>query len=350
MKKVSVMILNYKQKELTVNCVKSVIAQGYKNLEIIVIDNGSNDGSFELFKKTFGNNSRIKLVALKENTGYTGGNNEGYKHATGEYVVILNNDTIVAKNWLSELIAALESGEKVAMATSIVINVPSLKNLSQYKQQVENRIPWTTTLLCYWSRLKVVSRFMKTFAVHGGSFIFKRKLFKTLFDNDYFAYSEETKLSWQTRLKGYDVIIARDSIFYHQEGTVKKSNKSFSKYFTFLGERNRVLNLLTFYSGFNLIRLFPLFLINVLLLNLSEIRKMPFRLKSYFWLLFHPGFVLKKRKEVQRQRKVSDKEIFSVMGYKLIEEPEKGISKWLLKVINYFFKIYCKILFIRTMD
>lgn len=350
MAKVSVIILNYKQKELTVNCVKSVLAQDYRDFDIILVDNASKDGSVELFRREFGKNKMIRIIESRENTGYTGGNNLGYRYAKGKYIVVLNNDTIVDKKWLVGLIEALESEKNTAMATSVVINVPSLDDLSQYKRQVENRKMWTTTLLGYPAELKTRERFEKTFAVHGGSFIFRRDIIKNLFDPDYFIYAEETKLSWLTRLRGYEIVQARDSIFYHLTNVVKKSDKKFNRHFTFLGERNRVLNMLTFYSPINILRIFPLLLINIIILNIFEIRKLPYRFRSYFWLIFHPGFVSKKRKEAQLQRKVGDGRIIRHMSGKLYQEPEKGVSRIFLKIINSIFFGYCFLTGIRVME
>ena len=352
MTKVSIIILNYKQKELTVNCVKSVLSQEYKDFEIILVDNASQDGSVELFKKEFGSNKKIKIIESKENTGYTGGNNLGYKYCRGKYVVVLNNDTIVDKKWLTELVRGLESRKNIAMATSVVLNVPSLENLSQYKKQLEERKMWTTTLLGYPAVLNRSGRFEKTFAVHGGSFIFKREIVKKLFDPDYFIYAEETKLSWLTRLRGYDIVQARDSIFYHLTNIVKKSSGKFSKHFTFLGERNRILNYFTFYSPLNMIRIFPLLLINVIILNIFEIRKLPWRFKSYFWILFHLGFLSKKRREAQGQRKVNDKEIIKYMGGKLsgtlYKETDSKITTNAVRVVNALFKAYCFLVGLKT--
>src|SRR3990172_12049858 len=121
MAKVSVIILSYKQKELTVNCIKSVLAQDYADIDIILVDNASQDGSVELFKKEFGKNKKIRIVESRENTGYTGGNNLGQKFAKGNYMVVLNNDAIVDRKWLSELVKAIESDDKIGAVSSHVI-------------------------------------------------------------------------------------------------------------------------------------------------------------------------------------------------------------------------------------
>ena len=102
---VSVIVLNYNAGELLLNCIKSLKNSIYKNLEIIVVDNVSSDGSQMKCKEIF---SDIKLIENKKNLGYCGGNNVGIKNAKGEFITILNPDTIVEANWVNELIVAYE--------------------------------------------------------------------------------------------------------------------------------------------------------------------------------------------------------------------------------------------------
>ena len=102
---VSVIVLNYNAGELLLNCIKSLKNSIYKNLEIIVVDNVSSDGSQIKCKEIFPD---IKLIENKKNLGYCGGNNVGIKNAKGEFITILNPDTIVEANWVNELIVAYE--------------------------------------------------------------------------------------------------------------------------------------------------------------------------------------------------------------------------------------------------
>ena len=350
MAEVSIIILNYKQKELTVNCVKSVLAQKYKDFEIILVENGSEDGSYGFLKKKFSQNEKIKVLEIKKNRGYAGGNNYGYKYAKGRFVVCLSNDTLVDKNWLVELVKAIKSGENVAIAVSAIVYVAELKNVSRYKNEIKNREVSTGNLLSYAVKISNKGRYIKTSAVAGASFIIKRKLFKSLFDEDYFVYCEDIKLGLMTIMRGYDVIFAPDSYFFHLGCVVKKTSKKINKHYTFLGERNRILNVLTFYSWHNLIRIFPLLIVNIILLNLSKLREMPYRLKSYFWIIGHPGFVSRKRREVHKQRKIKDKELIKLSSGKLYEEPEKGISRYALKAINWIFLGYCFLVVLRVRE
>ena len=100
---VSIIILNYNAGELLLNCVESVFKINYNNIEVIVVDNASKDHSHLKCKEKF---DKIHLIENKENFGYCEGNNVGIRQAKGDFVVILNPDTIVEPNWLVELFNA----------------------------------------------------------------------------------------------------------------------------------------------------------------------------------------------------------------------------------------------------
>ena len=100
---VSVIVLNYNAGELLLNCIESIKKSAYKNLEIIVVDNISTDKSQKICKEKYPD---IKLIQNDENFGYCEGNNIGIREAEGDYIIILNPDTIVESNWIEELISA----------------------------------------------------------------------------------------------------------------------------------------------------------------------------------------------------------------------------------------------------
>ena len=117
---VSIIVLNYNAGELLLNCINSLKKSTYSNLEIIIVDNISSDGSQEKCKNKFPD---IKLIQNKNNLGYCGGNNVGIQHASGEFIVILNPDTIVEPNWINELISAYnEFGEGLYQPKILSLN------------------------------------------------------------------------------------------------------------------------------------------------------------------------------------------------------------------------------------
>ncbi len=100
--KVSVIIVTYNHRKYIGQCLESVIEQ--KPYEVVVVDNGS-DGTAEYVIRNF---PSVKVIKPEKNLGYAGGNNLGVRHARGEYIVILNPDTVVEKGWLEELVKPLE--------------------------------------------------------------------------------------------------------------------------------------------------------------------------------------------------------------------------------------------------
>ena len=107
-KKVAIIIVNWNGLKFLNDCLSAVYMQTYQNFDVYFVDNGSTDNSLNFIKENF---SKVKIVQLKNNTGFAKGNNEGIKEAFKdvdvEYVVCLNNDTIVDKNWLYGLVSSL---------------------------------------------------------------------------------------------------------------------------------------------------------------------------------------------------------------------------------------------------
>lgn len=99
-KLISIMLLTWNAKEITADCLESIKKQTFKDYEVILIDNASEDDSSKYLKKKF---PFVKIVQNKENLGYAGGHNSGIKKAIGDYFLILNNDVVLAENFLEEM-------------------------------------------------------------------------------------------------------------------------------------------------------------------------------------------------------------------------------------------------------
>lgn len=341
----SVIILNWNQPELTINCVNSVLKQGYDDFEIILVDNDSKDDSVKRFKSNFGNNPIIKIIANSENTGYTGGNNLGLRNAEGEYIIVLNNDTIVEKNWLSELVGTLKSEPNLGAAMSHVLeaNKKDLDYTDRY---------FTTNIFGRGILKPAKGKLVDVFMASGCSFAIKRKDIKQLFPPEYFIYAEDTHLSWLLRIQGDSIKANKESIVHHHHNVTKKSSSQVFSRFTFLGERNRLINILTFNQPWTLARIMPLLAIDVALVNAFEPGKILMRGKSYLWLLTHPRYLLNKRKELALRRKVPDSEILKIMSCKFHEEElvKSSFQKKLLKALNAFSRFYCGIVGLKTIE
>src|SRR3989339_346256 len=155
---VYILILNWNGKEDTLECLSSLKKIDYPNYKTIVIDNGSTDDSVKIINKKY---PKIKIIENKKNLGYAEGNNVGIRYALknkADYVLILNNDTIVDKKFLTELVKVGESNEKVGIVGP---------NVYCYFFQAEDGIrDWSVTgvqtcALPILARLKKVSEFLR---------------------------------------------------------------------------------------------------------------------------------------------------------------------------------------------
>jgi hypothetical protein len=341
----SVIILNYKAGDVAIQCARSVLkSKGYADFEILLVDNGSRDGSLEKFFTAFKSHPKVRILETGGNAGYTGGNNFAVRHSRAStYCVVLNNDTYVEPYFLKELVAAMRENPDAAMASAHLANVPSFKpkDIAAAQKFFKNREGYGVTLnpLGYtisYREGRKAGRFSPIVAVHGGGFIFRKDVIGLPFDPDYFIYAEETKLSWLTRLRGHRILWARNAHVYHLSNLVRKSSSpTLRNHFTFLGERNKVMNWLTLYSPWTTVRLLPVFLLGILAINAYEPQKILRRARSYYYLLTHPGQVLRKRREVARLRKVPDRELLRQMSCKLQDDAgARGASGALVRLMN----------------
>src|SRR3990172_8635572 len=115
MKTISVIIANLNGEQYLADCLQSLSDQTFRDFEVIVVDNGSTDGSLALLKKDF---PWVKVIALEKNTGFARGNNIGFDASSAKYAATLNNDTLADRKWLEALYEAAEADRDIGMVAS----------------------------------------------------------------------------------------------------------------------------------------------------------------------------------------------------------------------------------------
>ncbi len=337
---VSIIIINWNGLNFLNNCLNSIYKQSFRDFEIIIVDNGSNDGSVDYIKKYF---PKVKIIKNKENKGFAEGNNIGIKYAKGRFIVLLNNDMIVTKNWLKELVFTIKSNSSIATVSSASYN--------KYRGKYE----FFYGTSCFFGQNMIEKRIPKNnqdiidiFGMAGGSCILRNNK-KPIFDQDYFAYSEDTAFGWEQRIKGLQNKLNPKSIVYHEGEATGKKLKGKK---IFLQERNRLLNVFIYYQLSTLIKLLPLLLINLIFLSIYDLFNIHQRIKAWFWLIFNIKKVINKRRKVQSQRKVNDKNIIKYMSCKFYEENliNNKFLKSFTTIMNRIQYYYCLILGLRTIE
>ena len=228
---VTVIVLNWNGKDLTIECLESLKQVNYLNFNILVVDNGSTDGSVELLKEKF---PEVSILVLEKNLGYASGNNRGFASLEPdppEFVIFLNNDTIVDKNFIEPLVRQLLTHKK-ASQTVPKIYYENDPKLIWYAGGIVNL--WTGSIYHLGIRQydgPAYSKTHKTKYATGCCFCMRYEEFKDFggFDETFPMYSEDVDLSLWIRAAGKQVWFVPDSKIWHKVSASLGGAFSFGK-------------------------------------------------------------------------------------------------------------------------
>jgi GT2 family glycosyltransferase len=253
---ISVVILNWNGLDCITDCIESVEKALYKNIEIIVIDNASTDGSQEIVKTRFPN---VKLLELKENIGFAAGNNRGFKKAQGKFVATLNNDVVVTPTWLDQPVEFFENEETVGII--------ACRQMNFYNREMIDCLytyPLRSLLFNSMGTGKIFSQtdlFCKpgyVIGAGGASAIYRKKMLDELggFDERYFSYHEESDLCMRAFLTGWKCLYSPLAVVYHRGSF---SYNRMRRQFVLFHERNRIWFIYKFFPfEFIVLNFFPI--------------------------------------------------------------------------------------------
>jgi len=231
---VSVIIVNWNGREYLPACLDSLREQTCEDFETIVVDNGSQDGSLELLQTDY---PWVRVVALPKNTGFSGGNNAGYEVSRGEYIVALNNDTRVERSWLAELIAPAQEQTDIGMVSSRVCSWDDPDLIDSLGVAIcPDGMSRGSRRLARFSGL-TLNKIEEILLPSACAALYRRAMIEEtgFFDEDFFAYCEDTDLGLRGRLAGWRAVLARDAVVLHR---YSKSGGTFSPFKLYLVERN----------------------------------------------------------------------------------------------------------------
>lgn len=234
---VSVIVVNWNGENVLDACLSSLCAQTYLSREIIVVDNGSTDGSVELMTRSYG--SSVTLITGKENLGFAKAANHGIQAAKGDYIAVLNNDARADPLWLEELVTAAEEGEgKVGMwACKIYVEgTPGLIDCAGHVIYRDGLSRGRGRLDLDGARY---SQREEVIFPSGCAALYRKAMLEEigLFDEDFFLYCEDADLGWRGRRAGWRCLYIPTAIASHT-GSASTGPVSLEK--AFYTERNRL--------------------------------------------------------------------------------------------------------------
>ncbi|MBI1851924.1 MAG: glycosyltransferase family 2 protein [Planctomycetes bacterium] len=217
---VSVVVPNFNGRSHLELCLASLAATQYPEarLEILVVDNGSRDGSCEFIRQRF---PRVRLIPLAENVGYSPAANLGAQHATGEILAFLNNDTRVEPSWLAPLVDVLASGEADAASPKLMSGDGGQVHFAGGGANFHG--------IAFQRGMgepdsEIYSQHRSTLYACGAAEAIRRDVFFEAggFDSDFFAYYEDLDLGWRLWVLGKRVVFVPDSRVWHRHSATSR--------------------------------------------------------------------------------------------------------------------------------
>ncbi len=304
MHKLDIIICTYNNKDSIGKCLDAVRAQSFKKYTCTVVDDASSDGTADFVKKTY---KWVKVIQKKENSGPSINRNMGIKSTHGKYVVVMDSDVFLTRNWLKEQVKLMDEDSETGIVGSKLIYASNKNKLNSVGGALMTCGIGFDVGSGEKSDSKKFSEIKQYVYVCSAAMIIRRSMLQKIgqFDNTFFYGHEDTDLGWRANIAGWTVFYNPKAVAYHSVSETMRKRSSLLYYYA---AKNRIRSVIKNYEWFNVIRYLALLLI----LTLGDIIFRPYRLvklKALWWNITHLGSTLKERKKVQKTRKKFDFEL-----------------------------------------
>lgn len=209
----SIIIVNWNGKKFLAKCLESLRQQAYRRFSIILVDNGSNDGSNDFVIRNY---PEVKIIALPRNVGFSTANNIAIKTVKTEYAALLNNDAVAHPLWLKTLVEALEEHPEAGFAASKMLFYDNPEIIDRvgdgYTRAGTGLLRGRGMMADSYDGREWV------FGACAGAALYRTRMLRDvgLFDEDFFLLYEDVDLSFRAQLKGYKCLYVPEALIYHK--------------------------------------------------------------------------------------------------------------------------------------
>ncbi len=341
-KRIAIVVVLYNASLRLPDLLKSLKDLNYPTnlIEFIFVDNNSQDNSVELVKSSL---IDVKIIENKKNLGFAKANNQAYELAIKmgvDYLFLLNDDTIIDENCLNHLVELLVSDSKIAGVQAKLLLHPEINLINSYG----NSLNFLGFAYCNFYRKN--NKIGKPFEVpylSGGACLLKIDVLDKidLFDDSFFMYHEDVDLGWRLRLMGYKLFFNPEAVVYH-----KYSFKNSKLKYYFL-ERNRLIVLLTNYKLLTIFFLLPMIILMEMGMWFFAFYNgwLKEKFLGYWWIIRNIRKIFKKRNILQKNRVLKDREILSLMIFKVdFEDINNFLLDCIANPIMFFYFNFIKLI------
>jgi len=338
---VGVVIVTFNSRRYVEGCIGSLMRQTYRDFDMVVVDNGSTDGTIEELKR-FG----VHVISNRENMGFAAASNIGAEYAFGKLgcgcVLLLNPDTEADKDLIKELLATLD--ERGGMA--VVQGKLFLMGERELLNTAGNRLHYLYFGYCEGFKQRDTYPHDREIGYASGAcMMMSRELMSRLgylFPDEFFMYHEDTDLCMRARLMGFGSVLSAKAVAWHDYRFGSSGGKFYHM------EKNRLYLLIQNYRAGTLALLLPAVVFTELQVMLYAAMNGWFgwKLRSYGWFFKNMGKVMERRRAVQASRTVSDLGAMGGMvtdiSFREVDNP--GLRYITNPVLKYYFKFVTAVL------
>ncbi len=244
--RVSAVVLNWNQREYLQECLNSLERQTHPPAEIVIVDNGSTDGSAKMLELEF---PRFHAELLNRNYGYTGGYNRGLRETREEYLLLLNADVVLEPSFIEEAVRVMDADARIGMVQG------KLYQMAARSEGTERRLDSMGLVVHRDRRVSLrgygevdrgqYDRSEEIFAPDGAAPLYRRAMLEDIrigdayFDEAFFMYREEVDLGWRARWRGWKAVTAPRAVGYHVRRYAPGTRHRQSRWLRRLQRRNR---------------------------------------------------------------------------------------------------------------
>ena len=303
---VSVIVLNWNGSSLIDDCLTSVFDQSYINKEIIVVDNGSTDDSLEKI-----DSYDVKLIENNENLGFAKGINTGIKAAMGVYILPLNNDVVLDKEFIQELVNAVLKDKKTGSVCGKLLRAEDKKLIDSTGHSIhKNRLP--KNIGKGEQDGEMFSKREEVFGVCGAAPMYKKEMLDDIkiddeyYDESFFSFLEDVDLDWRARLRGWKAYYEPKAVGFHYRGGTAVRRSPIVEVHNYKNRYLMIIKndyLISFFKNIHQI------IFTDIIKNAALLFRCPKALTGIFQVIRLLPKTIKKRRNIRKRRKVSRKEI-----------------------------------------
>lgn len=297
----SVVLVTWNSAQHLPRCLAAIRAQSWPDVELIVIDNGSTDGSAE-----------HATIRNPDNRGFAAAVNQGIAAARGEFVLLCNPDAFLERDYIERIIEALdEAGESFGMATGKLLGVGSNVVDSKGIRMTRTGRHFDIEQGCP-DRADATT---EVFGVSGAAAIYRMSFLRDVavdgqpFDEDFFTYREDADIAWRGRLFGWRALYVPRAVAHHVRTVTPARRRQLPAFINMHGVKNRFLLRMKNEGLYLALRNAPFEIPRDLIAIFATLTIERTSLPAFSWIWRNRKRVLAKRRAIQSRRRVSDREL-----------------------------------------